>query len=437
MKSELFRKVAILITSGSLAGAVFLFGGNKDKVKICHYTGSDNNPYVYLVVPSSAVKQHQNHPNDIIGVNSEEDCKTTVHATVTSSIPTPDLEPSETYMPTASEEISTLAATETRTSVFPTKTLESQTAASNLTEILGSITTTPMANNITDTPMTITQTPSAITSVAQTSSTPTPTLSANPTKTKVFVTKSPHVMWSKTAHPIATTQTMVTIITLTIEATLDPNLSNQDLLNEIKLLTTELETAKGDLQIARDELEIAKQQALEGEIAIEELVKKEEKVKDLENRITVLTDKIAELSMVALQNQEDNNANEKKLLIVTIILGILGLVVQLFRKNIRRLFRKSKTKYTNLSIKSMDISSSLTRGSTTTLEIEVAPNEFCECTLIYATNRRKELIPQQAGKNGKISWPIIIPRHTKPGIWKISIKCLPSGETQDIEFNVI
>jgi hypothetical protein len=43
------------------------------KVGICHRTGSNKNPYVYLVVSASAVPAHRKH-GDIIGVASARDC---------------------------------------------------------------------------------------------------------------------------------------------------------------------------------------------------------------------------------------------------------------------------------------------------------------------------------------------------------------------------
>jgi hypothetical protein len=49
--------------------------GNNTKVGICHKTGSASNPYVYIVVDSSAVDAHRQH-GDIIGVSSQADCPT-------------------------------------------------------------------------------------------------------------------------------------------------------------------------------------------------------------------------------------------------------------------------------------------------------------------------------------------------------------------------
>lgn len=47
-----------------------------NKVGICHATGSETNPYVFISVSENAVKAHQNHQNheDLIGVTSEADC---------------------------------------------------------------------------------------------------------------------------------------------------------------------------------------------------------------------------------------------------------------------------------------------------------------------------------------------------------------------------
>lgn len=46
------------------------------KVGICHSTGSETNPYVFIIVDEHAVKAHSNHQDgrDIIGVKSADQC---------------------------------------------------------------------------------------------------------------------------------------------------------------------------------------------------------------------------------------------------------------------------------------------------------------------------------------------------------------------------
>ena len=46
------------------------------KVGICHATGSETNPYVFIIVDEHAVKAHTNHQDhrDIIGVKSADQC---------------------------------------------------------------------------------------------------------------------------------------------------------------------------------------------------------------------------------------------------------------------------------------------------------------------------------------------------------------------------
>lgn len=51
-------------------------GGAAPRVRICHATGSDSNPYVFLEVGESAVLAHRDH-GDLIGVESSSDCPTT------------------------------------------------------------------------------------------------------------------------------------------------------------------------------------------------------------------------------------------------------------------------------------------------------------------------------------------------------------------------
>ena len=47
---------------------------NKDKITICHATGSEKNPYVKIEVSANAMNGHEHHPDDIIGVTG--DCPT-------------------------------------------------------------------------------------------------------------------------------------------------------------------------------------------------------------------------------------------------------------------------------------------------------------------------------------------------------------------------
>jgi hypothetical protein len=47
------------------------------KIGVCHATGSDTNPYVYIEINQNALKAHADHEHDIIGVASAADCPTT------------------------------------------------------------------------------------------------------------------------------------------------------------------------------------------------------------------------------------------------------------------------------------------------------------------------------------------------------------------------
>jgi hypothetical protein len=49
-------------------------GGPLEKIGICHATGSQTNPFVYIEVPENALNGHEGHADDIIGVGSEADC---------------------------------------------------------------------------------------------------------------------------------------------------------------------------------------------------------------------------------------------------------------------------------------------------------------------------------------------------------------------------
>lgn len=76
--SRIGREVTILIFTvlvyATAAVLVPVLQYDLSKVGICHYTGSEKNPYEYIEVASSAVDQHQSHPNDIIGVSSPSEC---------------------------------------------------------------------------------------------------------------------------------------------------------------------------------------------------------------------------------------------------------------------------------------------------------------------------------------------------------------------------
>ena len=57
---------ALLVASATVAHAVDEPIDEDEKVRLCHRTGSDANPYVLVEVPPNEVAGHVDHPEDII-----------------------------------------------------------------------------------------------------------------------------------------------------------------------------------------------------------------------------------------------------------------------------------------------------------------------------------------------------------------------------------
>lgn len=91
------------------------------KVGICHATGSEKNPYVFIVVDKNATDAHKNHQDrrDVIGVSSASACpKTTTNPSPSPSV-SPSTKPAETGGQGSGSTLGAATSNETMPTVLP------------------------------------------------------------------------------------------------------------------------------------------------------------------------------------------------------------------------------------------------------------------------------------------------------------------------------
>ncbi len=71
MKSKVIRYVVSITAALSLIVAGHAFAEFK-KMAICHKTGSETNPYVYIIVSASSFDRHSYHKGDLIPAPNPE-----------------------------------------------------------------------------------------------------------------------------------------------------------------------------------------------------------------------------------------------------------------------------------------------------------------------------------------------------------------------------
>jgi len=482
MKSEVVITIATLIT-GAITGGVILFRGvssnsshqplqeisnqtqaslmlqGSDKVGICHYTGSETNPYEYIEVARSAVEGHRTHSNDKIDVKSEAECSNGGHdgdATTQVIFSTNTSDPTNTRKPTKTdepEETSTSAVTGTPTVIGggPTNTPDSTPTISTTsvgttvtpdgTPTIG-MTGTPEGTQGTPTIPSETPIPSALTLTAVSSLTQVSFTSA--TAPPVNETQPP----TRTLVPASTIAPTITPFPTSTPSTVEVQL--EELENDLMESKAQLVEADAQKKSLEEQLHVA-QEALAGNISLSEQEKgdlnntilklqgditvMDIRIKDLEKTISIQQDYITTLKGVL---------NNRYLQIFwAIISAIVSAIVSAIITNLITRARKKRNsslpgQIPATTIKSINIISSVSRGSYLPLEIEIAPSEFCEPTLIYASGRVRTFPKdiKQAGDDGKLSWSLPINPNTRPGKWSVGIRCLPSGEYQEREFEV-
>jgi hypothetical protein len=83
-----------------------------NKVSLCHKTGSQSNPFIFLTISQNALKNgHAGHPEDILNVSSPEDClvqeENNSTAGTTQTVTPIPVDPIITPVPSATPEPST------------------------------------------------------------------------------------------------------------------------------------------------------------------------------------------------------------------------------------------------------------------------------------------------------------------------------------------
>ncbi len=416
---------------------------NDKKVGVCHYTSS--NKYQYVELPPPAAEAHKAHEKDIVGARSAAACPKDrpdpTHPPATKERETPDPKPTAT-----DEDDVTRTPGPTKTSRAPTNAPETKTPPATI------VTSTSAPGN-TGTPVVIQTIPPTfihtvvVTPTVGATQTQKPTMTVRPTREETHTESTPEASEPAASSELLTLQGQLAQAQRQLDEARE---QNRQLDAELKETEAALRATEKVLYIFQGDKSLLEQEAQRLRAMLNNIQAQkalsDQQVESLEKMIEIL-EKVVERSEAETASsdaQKEQAFWTKVGALMTNITAVLAILFSTWGSNIKDYIDRRKrenntspaeTAFKNL--KAIRVPPSVHRGTRISLEVEAASGTTCQPTITYPSGRLRQLEAKHVSEDCKISWELLIDSSSKPGKWSIRITCFPSGEFDNVKFDVI